>query len=178
MLPLFYTYAISAFYVFSVGIALIGVKSDNVGANDIIAANAVRDYSYVNSRDNNNNQGIHIARCLSGQGFTGIAAIDDYLGGWYFNGTEIPFLDYVCNDPASFIIQSEISWSHEGVMDIVKCRPFTTDAEGIYTCTIVNSSLVNDSVRIGVYFDVRSKLLDKYMHSIALLHTFHVTIIL
>jgi len=36
-------------------------------------------------------------------------------------------------------------------------RTLTTSTEGIYTCTLTNSSMINQSMSVGVYFSGRSK---------------------
>ena len=129
------------------------------------------DYSYINAPGN----GALIARCVTGLGPTG--TMDDAngdLGGWYFNGTMIPnsSVNQGCgspvmnNNPAVGAIQARPGVGTAGVINLRQCDTFTIALEGIYTCTMMNSSMMNQSVRLGVYFSVRSESLDLYISSL------------
>ena len=137
--------------VFTVGIALIEVMGSN---NAIVSANAISDYSYVNDRSDD----IQLTRCVTGLGPNGT---DDNtaLGRVYFNGKRIPNVG--CGDISSplFRIQSGYLGNVVGVINIVQCRTFSTAVEGIYTCIMMNSSMMSESIRFGVYFTGRSKSL-------------------
>ena len=150
-------------YILTVGVAFIGVKPDN---NDIVSANALSNYSYVNARDSIS-QGIQIARCVTGMGPSGT---DDNtaLGRCYFNGTRKPFLK--CQD-SSAIIQPNVAGRLTGVINILQCIELTTDVEGIYTCVLLNSLMINESIRFGVYFTGRSELLRTFI-----IHNYHIMI--
>ena len=92
-----------------------------------------------------------IARCLTGLGPSGNG--NGELGGLYFNGNRImPYQGCVYPRPAYLN-------SLPGVINIRQCRGFSTADEGIYTCTIRNSSMMDQSIRLGMYFPGRSKLL-------------------
>ena len=151
--------------VFTVGVALIKVMPTQyrggVDNNAIISANAISNYSYVTLR-NISYRGVQIARCVTGLGPNGT---DDNaaLGSCYFNGTRIPFVG--CGDSSSAIVQPTVARNIVGVINIVECREITTDVEGVYTCVVMNSLMINESIKFGVYFDGRSKLFDKNMHS-------------
>ena len=153
--------------VFTVGIALIRIMS-STSDNAIVSANAISNYSYVNAR-NSDYTDVQIARCVTGLGPNGT---DDNtaLGGCYFNGTRMPFVG--CNDNASAIIQPRVSGEWAGVINIVECRDFTTDVEGVYTCMLLNSLMIHESIKFGVYFSGRCELVDKHMHSITQLSFF------
>ena len=147
--------------VFTVGIALIGVVgSDGVVDRTIVSTNAITDYSYVNDRSDNN---VQLARCVTG---LGPSSTDDNsaLGGVYFNGNILPNVE--CGDSSSPIVRLQIAQINNwvGVMQTVQCRTFSTAVEGIYTCIMMNSSMMNESIRFGVYFTGRSK--SHVMHSI------------
>ena len=152
--------------VSTVGVALIKVMpAQNRGGVDntaIISANAISNYSYVTLRGISY-QDVQIAHCVTGLGPNGT---DDNaaLGSCYFNGTRIPFVG--CGDSSSAIIQPTVARNIVGVINIVECRELTTDVEGIYTCVIMNSSMIHESIRFGVYFDGRSELLINIMHFI------------
>ena len=139
-------------YVFTVGIALIRVMGSN---NSVVSANAVPDYSYVNDRSDNN---VQLTRCVTGLGPSGTAD-NSALGGVYFNGDRIP--DVECGDSPSPIVRLQIAQINNwvGVMQTVQCREFSTAVEGIYTCIMMNSSMMSESIRFGVYFTGRSESL-------------------
>ena len=138
--------------IFIVGIVLIGVKPDD---NAIVSANALSNYSYVNARDSIS-QGIQIARCVTGMG---PSDTDDNtaIGRCYFNGTRIPFVE--CSNESSAIVQPRAAMNWAGVINIQQCSKLSTEVEGIYTCVLMNSSKMNESIRFGVYFTGRSELL-------------------
>ena len=99
-----------------------------------------------------------IAHCVTGMGPTG-SNNNNALGGWYFDGTQIP--NGACN---SLVVQprgAPISNSI-GVLDLQQCQAFTTDAEGVYSCMITNSLGMMLTMRLGVYFGERSESLDMY----------------
>ena len=144
--------------VFTVGIALIGVMvSDGAVDNAIVSANAVTDYSYVNDRSNNNGQ---LTRCVTGLGPSG-TEYNSAIGGVYFNGNRIP--NVRCGDSLLPIVRLQPGPLNNavgvGIINTVQCRTFSTAAEGIYTCIMMNSSMMNESIRFGVYFTGRSKSL-------------------
>ena len=139
--------------IFTVGIALINVS---VGNQAIVSANAIGDYSYVNSR-NDSYLYHYVARFVTGLGANpgdSIASSSEC----YFNGTLLPIV--ACYDPTSLPVQPRVQLSKAGVLNILKCRSFTADWEGIYTCTLMDSAMMNHTVRFGVYFDIRSELVD------------------
>ena len=79
------------------------------------------------------------------------------LGECYFNGTRIPFVDN-CNN-FSAIVQPRVAFNRAGVINIQQCREkLTTDVEGVYTCIMLNSSMMNESILFGVYSIGRSEL--------------------
>ena len=78
------------------------------------------------------------------------------LGGWYFNGTMIP---NSCElEPCSSdVIQVRPGSLTAGISNIHQCGAFSASVEGVYTCTMMNSSMMDQSVRLGVYFTGRSE---------------------
>ena len=131
------------------------------GNNAIVSANALTDYSYVNARDNNVN-GVQIAHCVTGRGPSNTED-NGALGGLYFNNNRIP--NVRCS---SSIIQPRPANvdSRVGVINVLQCGEFSTANEGVYTCTIRNSSMMNQSIRFGVYFTERSESLHLYIPSL------------
>ena len=131
--------------VITVGVAVTDSTSSLAGV--------LPDYSYINAPGND----VLIARCLTGLGPSG--GDNGVLGGWYFNGTMIPNSGE--REPCGTnVIQVRPGYLTAGISNIRQCGTFTTSAEGIYTCTMMNSSMMNESVRLGVYFSGRCKLLD------------------
>ena len=139
--------------VFTVGIALIGVMPG--GSNAIVSANAIGDYSYVNARGGIY-QGVQIARCVTGLGPISTDN-NDAVGGMDFKGNRLQ--TGWCADNFSAIIQPQPAGNlnNLAVINIQQCRAFTTTVEGIYTCVMINSSMMEQSIRFGVYFSGRSE---------------------
>ena len=116
-------------------------------------ADALTDYSYINARGGNGD-GAQLARCLTGLGPSGND--NGLLGGLYFNGTMIPNSGEV-GPCASHIIQVRPGGSVAGVNNIHQCGAFYTAIEGIYTCKMMNSSMMEQSFRFGIYLTGRSE---------------------
>ena len=127
--------------VFTVGVALTLTSFT-------IATDFLTDYSYVNA------SGTLLARCVTGLGPSG----DDngILGGWFFNGTMIPN----SGECLSGNIQVMPGTGTAGVINIRRCASFSTSGEGVYTCTMMTSSVMDQSVRLGVYLTGRSESLN------------------
>ena len=147
--------------VFTVGVAV--TRNSLTDATDFLT-----DYSYVYASDSPGS-GALLARCLTGLGpnDTDNNANSD-LGGWHFNGNMIPNSDLFqdCgspaanNNPAVGAIQARPGATAAGVINLRQCDPFTIALEGIYTCTMMTSSMTDQSVRLGVYITGRSESLD------------------
>ena len=143
--------------VFTVGVAV----TSSLQNNNLISANVLTDYSYINARSGNPN-GAQVARCVTGLGPTGTGNnANDVLGGLYFNGNKIPALapPSSCSDNSE-VIQVRLGGSLAGVFNFHQCGAFTTDNEGVYTCTVMNSLMMNESVRFGIYLSGRSESLN------------------
>ena len=139
--------------VFTVGVAVTSALQGNIG---LTLANSIDDFSYVNTRDGDPN-GALIARCLTGLGPTSASnGANGLLGGLYFNGTMIPNSGEQASC-SSDVIQVRPGATIAGVTNIHQCEAFSTSVEGIYTCTMMNSSRIDQSVRFGVYFTGRSE---------------------
>ena len=148
--------------VFTVGVAVTSAVQDNIG---ITLANTLIDYSYINARDGDPN-GALIARCITGLGPTSTNnGANGALGGLYFNGTMIPNSDEQLSC-LSDVIQVSPGAGTAGVTNIHQCEAFSTGVEGIYRCTMMNSSMMNQSFRFGVYFTGRSESIDLYIPSL------------
>ena len=147
--------------VFTVGVAVTSALQNNA----LTLANALTDYSYINARDGDPN-GALMARCLTGLGPTSTSnGANGALGGWYFNGIMIPNSGEQASC-SSDVIQVRPGGTLAGVTNIRQCEAFSTSVEGIYTCTMMNSSMMDQSVRFGVYFTGRSESIDLYIPSL------------
>ena len=146
------------------GILTSGVA---VSRATLTLANALTDYSYVTARNGDPN-GVWIARCLTGLGPTSTSnGSNGVLGGLYFNDTMIPNSgEYLYTSCSSDVFQVRPGTATAGVINVLQCEPFSTSEEGVYTCTMMNSSMMNQSVRFGVYFTGRSERLVVYISSL------------
>ena len=144
--------------VFTVGVA--------VTRNSLtVATDFLTDYSYITASDSPGS-GVLLARCVTGLGPTDTDPnANSELGEWYFNGTMIPNsgVNQECGNPAVGAIQARPGLNTAGVINLRQCDPFIIALEGIYTCTMMNSSMMDQSVRLGVYFSVRSESLDLHI---------------
>jgi len=125
-------------------------------STDLVTSNQLTDYSFVTQPfilDSTDNA---IFRCVSGLGPFG-PYTNLFLGGWYFNGTKIAIGG--CPGPI-FEVRGELA---PGVFSLHLCRTFSTTAEGVYSCMMMNSSMTIQTTRVGVYLNGRSELLDMYV---------------
>ena len=156
--------------VFTVGIAVTEVMYNadgTINSSARISANALTDYSYINAREGDPN-GARLAHCLTGLGPTGTSSgANGILGGLYFNGSMIPNSGELASC-SSDVIQVRPEGAVAGVLNFYQCAAFSTSVEGIYTCTMMDSSMINQSVRFGVYFTGRSELLGLCTYPITL----------
>ena len=140
--------------VITIGVAVTDSTSSLAGV--------LTDYSYINAPGDD----ILIARCLTGLGPNGSSnGANGVLGGLYFNGTMIPNSGEQ-GPCGTNVIQVRPGRLTAGLLNIRQCGTFTISAEGIYTCTMMNSSMMDESVRLGVYFSGRCELLDLYISSL------------
>ena len=112
-----------------------------------------------------------ILRCATGLGPYGYDG-NIVLGGWYFNGAQlfVPSGE-VCPGPV-FEQRGASGRTYPGVINLYLCGTLTTTEEGVYSCTMTNSSLMVQTMRVGVYFSGRSESLDTYPIT-SLLTIFH-----
>ena len=140
--------------VFTVGVA--------VTHTSLTLADALTDYSYVNAKDGDLN-GVWLARCLTGLGPSSTSnGANGALGGFYFNGNMITNSGE--GGPCSSnVIQVRPGGGVAGVTNAHQCGVFSTAVEGVYTCAMRNSSMMNESVRFGIYFSGRSESLHSHI---------------
>ena len=110
-------------------------------------SNVIEDYSSISPMST----GL-LFRCVSGLGPTSNDNIE--LGGLRFGSTMIQ--DGECNGPVIQQRGATIS-NFVGVINVLLCTALTTNNEGVYTCMMRNSSMMDESVRVGVYLPSRSE---------------------
>ena len=123
-----------------------------LGHNDIVPGNFRNDYSFINVDGVSGNS--LIARCVTGLGPSN-SDDNNALGGLYFNGSRIP--NGNCNTSPSVQANGALISNFVGVMNLYKCGTLRPSEEGVYTCTMMNSSMMYQSMRLGVYLPGRSK---------------------
>ena len=118
-----------------------------------------------------------ILRCATGLGPSGSDS-NAVRGGWYFNGVQVfippegPGCEH--NGGRVFVLRAAIGSRYPGVINLYLCEIFTTTEEGVYSCIMMNSSMMEQTMRVGVYFSGRSESLDMYRIT-SLLTIFHLS---
>ena len=146
---------------------MTGVSSGGPTA-DLTSSNRIIDYSYIHQPFILGNDS-SILRCISGLGPSGNDA-NTVLGGWCFNGIQIP-VRHGCIGPV-FEVRGAYGRLYPGVINLYLCKTLTAATEGVYSCIMKNSSMMNQTMRVGVYFSGRSESLDMYPIT-SLLTIFH-----
>ena len=147
-----------------IGVALTGGTEGTIaggmgdGSNFPRAANILDNYTYILLDGFEANNAI-LFRCATGLGPSG-GDSNDAIGDMYHNN--VLLTDQVCN---GFVIaQGPNTFRFPGVYQARICGALTTSTEGVYTCTLTNSSMMDQSVSIGAYLSTRSELLyDNYV---------------
>ena len=138
----------------------------------LIASDQITDYSFVtqpftiNSHDRNT-----FFRCATGLGPSGADSSTE-LGGWYLNGAQLP-VDANCGHSV-FQVRATNDILFPGGIDLFQCGTFTITEEGVYSCIMMNSSMMEQTMRVGVYLSGRSESLDMYPIT-SLLTIFHLS---
>jgi len=124
----------------------MGDGTDLVNSNNVLD-----DYSAI-YLDGSTSSGI-LFRCATGLGPSGLAD-NNGIGDLYYNNMVFP--DGTC----SGLLQAEGTANvarFPGVYNGRLCSALTTSTEGVYTCTLTNSSNMPQSMRVGIYFNGRSE---------------------
>ena len=172
VLVLLYSYILLLHCI--LGIAVTGAS--NV-STDLVSSNHITDYSFIIqpfTLDPFNST----LRCVSGLGPSGYSS-NVALGGWYFNGAQLLVSTggSGCELPwgvrsETFLVRGANGRRYPGVVNLYQCGNFNIAEEGIYSCIMMNSSMMIQTMRVGVYFDGRSESL--YIYPItSLLTIFH-----
>ena len=122
------------------------------GNNSINSNNVLDDYSviYVNGTEQVDKI---LFSCTTGLGPSGLNT-NDGIGDLYYNN--ISLTNGTCNGFVQATRATNIRL-RPGVLNIKICGNINTSTEGIYTCRLMNSSMMYQSVSIGVYFSGRSE---------------------
>ena len=124
------------------------------GNSRIQASNILDDYSaiYLNG---NETKGV-LFRCVTGLGPTcndNRNCGNKILGNFFYD-------DLLLTNCNGFLeVRGPNAMKHPGALNAGLCGSLTTDTEGVYTCTSMNSSMMNQSMSVGIYFSGRSKSL-------------------
>ena len=145
----------------SLGVAITGGTEGTIagvmgdGTNFPSAANVLDDYTYI-TLDGSEAYNAILFRCASGLGPSGTDS-NDVIGDMYHNN--VLLTDQVCN---GFVIAQGVGNVHRfpGVYQARVCGALTTSTEGVYMCTLTNSSMMDQSVSIGAYLSTRSESLN------------------
>lgn len=130
----------------------VGTTVMGDGTNLVQDSNVLDDYSAIYLNGDEQSNGI-LFRCVSGLGPSNGNTNDDIIGDLYFN--DILLTKGMCNG----LLQMEGApvRSNPGVLNASVCGRLNTSTEGVYTCSLMNSSMMYQSMRVGVYFSGRSK---------------------
>jgi len=153
--------------VYILGIAVTGASDIST---DLASSNQIADYSFITQPFTLDPFGV-ILRCATGLGPSG-SNQNIVLGGWYFNGIQIPVGTNCGGDV--FEVRGANGRIYPGVISLYLCGTFTTSEEGVYSCIMMNSSIVEQTTRVGLYLSGRSKSLDMYPTT-SLLTIFHIS---
>ena len=145
-------------HVIFLGISLtggdVGTTVMGDGTSLVEASNVLDDYSYIYLNDNET--GSILFRCSVGLGPIGNESNNE-IGSIYYNN--MPLTESMC----SGLVRAEGAINIDrfpGIYHARYCGQLSTSTEGIYTCMLRNSSMMNQSIRVGVYFSARSKSFD------------------
>ena len=138
-------------------------------ATDLISSNQLPDYSFLTEPFTLDMFNV-LLRCVSGLGPTG-GYNNAVLGDWYFGGNQIPV-----TQPCGSVFQARSGNPNNfpGVLNLYPCGSSSPDEEGVYSCMMMNSSMMVQTTRVGLYLNGRSESLDMYPIT-SLLTIFHLS---
>ena len=122
---------------------------------DLATNNQISDYSFITQPFTLDEHKV-LLRCATGLGPPPNSP-NTALGGWYFNGARLRIpanVSQYCNGPV-FELLGANGWRYPGVINLYLCRTFSTTEEGVYSCIMMNSSRMEQTMRVGVYFNGR-----------------------
>ena len=72
----------------------------------------------------------------------------------------------------TFEVRSANKRKFPGIINLYPCGPLLPDEEGVYSCVMMNSSMMVQTTRVGLYLSGRSESVDMYPIT-SLLTIFH-----
>ena len=142
---------------YPLGISLTTVENNSSAETDLISKNQLDDYSFIKSPFTLDEHYV-LLRCATGLGAGSESSIN--LGGWYFNGKQIS-VGTTCQMQSTFQVRQASNKLYPGVINLYPCRrELLLNEEGFYSCTIRNSSMIYQTMRVGLYLSGRSELHD------------------
>jgi len=144
------------YHLLGVSITTSGPTHSNP-STDLVSANQLADYAYITAPLQTDTNGV-LLRCATGLGPTGSQTNND-LGNMYFGGAIIPVAQ-----PCGSVFQVRQAGfrNFPGVINLYPCGPLSPDEEGVYSCMMMNSSMMVQTTRVGLYLSGRSESLDMY----------------
>ena len=144
------------------GISITTTGPDLNPGTDVVAKNRLADYSYLTEdRFTFDNAGV-VLRCASGLGSGSSSSLT--LGGWYFDGNQIATTTS-CSPSSVFDQRAANGRLYPGIINLYPCDtddPLSADEEGVYSCMMMNSSMMVQTTRVGLYLSGRSESVDMY----------------
>ena len=124
---------------------------------NVQTSNVLYDYSFILLNVSEQSESL-LFRCVSGLG-PSRNNTNNVIGDIYFKNAPLTASVNNCN---RFVLATGARNIKQfpGVYNARVCENasnFTTSAEGVYTCTLMNSSMLYQSMRVGLYFRGRSK---------------------
>jgi len=120
-----------------------------VSGKAAVRVHELTDYSYLTEDEFEPDRFGAVIRCISGLG-PSTNEEKGRFGGWYFRGQKI-IIGRHCD--SQFIQHSE----NPGIAPLNPCGPLSPDEEGVYSCIMMNSSMMVETRRMGLYVNGRSK---------------------
>jgi len=148
-------------------LCVVGVSVTTSGPNhsnpstDLLSANQLADYAYITTPFETDRHGV-LLRCATGVGPTS-GYNNNVLGAWYFGRYQIP--EALCSF-RQYGFHTFTSVYYPGIINLYLCGPLSPDEEGVYSCMMMNSSMMNQTTRVGLYLSGRSESLDMHNHLI------------
>ena len=135
------------------GISTTTVTTQSFPETDLVSGNQLFDYSFITTPFTLDEHGV-LLRCATGLGSGSSSSI--VLGGWHFNSAQIA-VGQQCSESV-FEVRQANNRLYPGVINLYPCGTLSASEEGVYSCIIMNSSMINQVTRVGVYLNGRSKL--------------------
>ena len=147
---------------FALGISVTTTGPDLNPGTDAITDNQLVDYSYLTEDSFTlDNAGV-VLRCASGLGPGNSSSLT--LGGWYFDGNQIASTTG-CSPSSVFDQRSANGRLYPGIINLYPCDtddPLSPNEEGVYSFMIMDSSMMVQTARVGLYLSGRSESVEMY----------------